>query len=56
MLIWQAKHGDPTSATNNASRPVAGFSGTINWDSSAENVSIGSNSGVWNYLLAKCEY
>ena len=44
--IWQAKHGDPTSTTNNASRPVAGFSGTVSWDATNENVSIGSNSGA----------
>ena len=43
--IWQASHGDPTSTTNAASRPVATFGGSVSWDATNERVNIGSSSG-----------
>ena len=44
--IWQASHGNPTSTTNAASRPVAGFSGAASWDATNERVNVGKSTGT----------
>ena len=43
--IWQSSHGDPTSATNAASRPVATFAGNASWDATNERVNVATNVG-----------
>ena len=42
--IWLGKHGDPSSSTNAASRPVAGLSGVSSYNATTETLDISRNS------------